>query len=143
MEKKYKSKYGAKSNITAAQYITELLCEKMAEQRGDDLPDRFWNNKGYYARKFRHEIIQANELLAEYKDEKAIIEALRDSRTWNVKSLRNKKLKYIINEKKQEIERKKIIAEARRMDEEIITDIYTRPRKQVGKPSRISKLRDE
>ena len=144
MEKKYKSNFGAKKDITAAQYITELMCAKMAEQRGDNLPDRFWNNKGYYADKFRREMPAAVGLLRIY-DAKAIILALNDDRSMYTKSLRNKHLHALINDKQREIEYKKLMQEKKKIDEDvgINLDTHTRPRKQIGKPSRISKLRDE
>jgi len=42
---KYISKYSNGKQVSAAQYITELICENKARIEQKDLHYRFWNNK--------------------------------------------------------------------------------------------------
>ena len=39
---KYPSRYSDGKKVTAAQYITELICEKRAVKDKKELPNNFW-----------------------------------------------------------------------------------------------------
>lgn len=69
----YKSRYGGEY-ISAAQYLTELICEKRGEYEGNDLPAQFWR-MDKWSRFFREQVGAANDLLSRYSD-KAIIAAV-------------------------------------------------------------------
>ena len=135
MDKNYQSKYSPDENlVTAAQYITEIICEKKAQSEGRGLPYKFWQHEEW-GKYYREQIPAANKLLAKY-DEKDIIAALRDKRTDKIYSLRNQYLKRIIEDK------------AKHRDKTPITHIETKeseptkPAKPFGTKSLISKLRE-
>lgn len=94
---KYPSRYSNGKSITAAQYITELICENKANKDGIDLYYRFWINKKW-SKFYRDQIATANKLVKKYSD-KAIIRALSDARTKKIFSLRAPHLLPIIEEK--------------------------------------------
>ena len=43
MSKKYPSRYSNGKEISAAQYITEFICEKMADKNKKELTQKFWD----------------------------------------------------------------------------------------------------
>ena len=94
---KYLSKYSNGKTVSAAQYITELICENKAKKDNTDLHYRFWVTKKW-AMYYRNQIASANKLLGKY-EAKAIINALRDSRASRIYSLRAPHLPPIIEEK--------------------------------------------
>lgn len=78
MPQKYKSKYGRKT-VTAAQYITEILCERKAAFVKTQLPLFFWKDKewfGYYM--FQLKLI--NKLIKKY-GEQALFKVITDNPT--------------------------------------------------------------
>lgn len=82
---RYESRF-SKSYVTAAQYITELICEKYARCNGHDLVQEFWK-KPEWAKHYRAQIPSAYTLLKKY-DAAAIILALQAKEAWNIYSLR-------------------------------------------------------
>lgn len=94
---KYPSRYSNGKSITAAQYITELICENKAKKDGVDLYYRFWTNK-QWSKFYRDQIATANKLVNKYSD-KAIIRALSDVKAKKIFSLRAPHLLPIIEEK--------------------------------------------
>lgn len=88
------SKYSNNKSVTAAQYITEIICERKAQKDGSDLHYRFWTLKKW-AKFFRDQIATANKLLKDY-DARAIIKALHDPKAKSIYSLRAPFLKDII-----------------------------------------------
>ena len=102
---KYPSRYSGDKLVTAAQYITELICEKKAKVDGKDLHYRFWLNKEW-EKFYKGQIGTAHKLLKKY-DAKAIIRALKNPKTRNTYSLRAPYLLPVIKLAKQELERKK------------------------------------
>lgn len=96
MAKKYISKYSNNKEVSAAQYITEIICEKKAQRDGTDLYYRFWTNKKWSAF-YRNQIASANKLVNKYNDI-AIVRALKDNRTSKIYSLRAPHLLPIIEE---------------------------------------------
>lgn len=98
---RYNSRYSDKT-VTAAQYITELICEHKAIIDKKDLYYKFWNNKEW-SKFFRNQVTTANKLITKYGD-KAIIRALNDCRCKRIFSLRAPSLIKIIEEKLKEVE---------------------------------------
>jgi len=92
---KYQSRYRDDSFVTAAQYITELICEKEAQIEYKELPKKFWQIKKW-ANKYKYQIKHANRLLSKYP-EQAIIKALLDPRTKRIFSLAHPILENIIS----------------------------------------------
>lgn len=89
----YHSRYN-ESYITAAQYITELICEKAAHQEHGDLPLQFWKLKRW-VNYYKYQIKHAYKLLKQFPAQ-AIIDTLLHPRTKNVYSLANPILMQII-----------------------------------------------
>jgi hypothetical protein len=110
---KYPSKYSNGKEVTAAQFITEIICERIAKRKKKDLHYRFWVSKEW-AKEYRGQIGSANKLLDTY-DPKDIIEALRSNKGLTIYSLRAPHLKDIIdqvvskNASKPTIEYKEVI----------------------------------
>lgn len=83
---KYPSRYSNGKDVSAAQYITELICEHKAKLNKVDLHHRFWLTKEW-STYYRNQIGTANKLLQKYHP-KAIIKALNDDRSAKIYSLR-------------------------------------------------------
>lgn len=92
---KYISKYSNGKTVSAAQYITELICENKAKIEKKDLHYRFWTNK-LWSKYYRDQIATTNKLLQKY-DAKAIINALKDPASSRIYSLRAPHLSAIID----------------------------------------------
>jgi len=90
----YLSKYSNGKTVSAAQYITELICENKARKDRLDLHYRFWVSKKWEAY-YRNQIASAHKLLKTYGD-KAIINAIRDKEAEKIYSLRAPHLPAII-----------------------------------------------
>lgn len=82
----YPSRYSNGKNVSAAQYITELICEHKANKDRLDLHFKFWV-KPEWEKYYKNQIGSAHKLLKKYKA-KAIIKALQDNKTANIYSLR-------------------------------------------------------
>lgn len=131
----YPSRYSNGKDVSAAQYITEIICEHKAQMNHIDLHYRFWVTKEW-ASYYRNQIGTANKLLKKYHP-KAIIKALNDSKAAKIYSLRAPHLLAIIEHYQTVVEQE---------NTELTTD-YDRKeniihRKTNSKPSIISKLRD-
>lgn len=92
----YPSRYSNGKSVSAAQYITELICEHKAKKDKLDLHYRFWTNPKW-SQFYRNQIGSANKLLKSYSA-KAIIKALNDQRAEKIYSLRAPHLAAIIDE---------------------------------------------
>lgn len=99
MNKKYPSKYSNGKDVSAAQYITEIICEKKAKREGKDLHYRFWVNKEWAAF-YRNQIASANSLVKKY-NELAIVKALNNPKTEKIYSLRAPHLIPIIEQEEK------------------------------------------
>jgi hypothetical protein len=100
---KYPSKYSNGRTVSAAQYITELICEKKAKIDNKDLHYKFWTNKewsGFY----KNQIASANKLLKTYSAN-AIIKALNNDKAKKVYSLRSPFLVPIIKDEEDKLSR--------------------------------------
>jgi hypothetical protein len=102
MTKKYPSKYSNGKLVSAAQYITEIICEKKAKLTGQDLHYRFWANKTWSSY-YRNQIGSANKLLDKYS-ETAIVRALNTDAASKIYSLRAPHLIAIIEQQQQILE---------------------------------------
>lgn len=90
------SKYSNNKRVTAAQYITELVCENYAIKNKKDLHYKFWLNKEW-SKYYRSQIGFANKLLEKYTDVD-IISALKSQYGKNIYSLRAPHLPPIIEQ---------------------------------------------
>ena len=112
---------------TGAQYIAEMMCQRMAENSNEgSLAYKFWNT-GKWKKTYQLQIIAANRLVDEY-DERAIIAALKSKRGQKIYSLRFPSLKEMIEEQ-VEILKKPASSSAT-------------PRKPFGQKSNLQKLRE-
>jgi hypothetical protein len=93
---KFISKYSPNKQITPAQYIIELICERKASLNNIDLPIKFWNLPEW-ANFFRSQLRLCHNLLKQYSAS-AIVKALRDRRCSNIYSLGAPWLKPVIEE---------------------------------------------
>lgn len=133
--KKYLSKYSNGKEVTSAQYITEIICEKKAKSSSKDVHYRFWVTKEW-ASYYRNQIPAANKLLKQYSDT-AIIRALNDQRASKIYSLRAPHLIPIIEQ-----EEKKLAAENKELTLELDRSEKRSFRKDAPKNNIISKLKD-
>jgi hypothetical protein len=96
----YISKYSNGKKVSAAQYITEIICEHYAKKEKYDLHYRFWTTNKW-SLYYRNQIATANQLVKKY-EHTVIIRALNSDEAKNIYSLRAPHLKDII-EKYQSI----------------------------------------
>lgn len=99
---KYPSRYSNGKSVSAAQYITELICENKAKINKEDIGFKFWTNKKWM-KYYRDQIASANKLLAKY-NEQAIIKALKTTKAEKIYSLRAPHLIAIIEEEQANLE---------------------------------------
>ena len=92
--KRYPSKYSNGKTVSAAQYITEIICEKKAKKDKKDLHYRFWVSPEW-EKYYRNQIASAHALLKKYSDT-AIIRGLNNSKAEKIYSLRAPHLPPII-----------------------------------------------
>jgi hypothetical protein len=104
---KYISKYSNNKEVSAAQYITEMICEKKAKVFKLDLHYRFWTNKEWSSY-YRNQIASANKLLKTYSA-KAIINALKNPQTSKIYSLRAPTLVSIIKQEEKIVEQQNTV----------------------------------
>ena len=137
MAKKYISKYSNGKEITAAQYITEIICEHWAKQNQKDLHYRFWSTSEQWQKHYKNQITSANKLLKKYSD-KAIIKALNDSKAYKIYSLRDPFLLPII-----EYYEKQLQENTESLTKEFVRKEQVKfSNKKSGKKNIISRLKD-
>ena len=95
MSDTYISKYSNNKEVSAAQYITEIICEHQAVRNNKDLHFRFWVTKEWSSY-FKNQISSAHKLLKKYSS-KAIVMALKDKDAAKIYSLRAPHLGAIID----------------------------------------------
>jgi hypothetical protein len=122
----YISKYSNGKEVSAAQYITEIICEKQAKREKKDLHYRFWLNKEW-EKFYKGQIGTAHKLLKNY-DAKAIIRALNNPKTRNTYSLRAPYLLPVIKseQKKLATENNKLSKPIERTDGKIFRKTKTK-----------------
>jgi len=82
----YPSKYSNGKMVSAAQFITEIICENKAIREKKDLHYKFWTNKEW-AQFYKSQIASAHKLLKTYTAN-AIAKALKNTKARNIYSLR-------------------------------------------------------
>ena len=97
--KKYPSKYSNGKEVSAAQYITEIICEKWAKKNKKDVHYRFWLSPEW-GKYYRNQIPSAHALLKKYSDS-AIVKALNNPKSEKIYSLRAPHLPAIIEEEQK------------------------------------------
>ena len=95
MANKYQSRFSP-SEITAAQYLAEIMCERRARSLNRELPQGFWKFPEW-AGFYKYQITLAYKLINEH-GEKKVVKALQDPRTKQTFSLRSPFLRKIIDE---------------------------------------------
>jgi hypothetical protein len=109
--KKYPSKYSNGKEVTAAQFITEIICERIAKKNKKDLHYKFWVSKEW-EKEYKGQIATAHKLLKKYEP-KAIIDGLLSSDGLKIYSLRAPHLSGIVDKyvdhPKNQIVTKKVI----------------------------------
>ena len=132
----YPSRYSNGKTVSAAQYITELICEHKANIEKLDLHYKFWTNKEW-SKYYRDQIATANKLLKKYTA-KSIIRALNDHKAEKIYSLRAPHLSAIIDKHEALLS-----LENNELTESINRDEKTTFRKKsTGKPNILSKLKE-
>lgn len=96
MTNKFPSRYSNGKQVSAAQYITELICENKAKLDKEDLHYKFWITKKWQ-NFYRNQIATANKLVKKYNPV-AIVKALKDSKASKIYSLRAPHLVAIIEQ---------------------------------------------
>lgn len=132
---KYLSKYSNGKTVSAAQYITELICENKAIQDKLDLHYKFWLDKKW-ANYYKNQIASSHKLLKKYHPT-AIINAIKNPKAKKIYSLRAPHLVGIIEyeqEKLNSIQNSKPVSINRSTTQEF--------RKVESKKSILSKLKD-
>jgi hypothetical protein len=135
MDHKYLSKYSNGKTVSAAQFITEIVCENKARRDKLDLHYRFWTHSTW-AGFYRNQIASANKLVKQY-GAKPIIKALQDDKGKNIYSLRAPFLIPIIEKYRDLIE-----AENKDFTLEIDRNSKTSFRQPTSKRNIISKLKE-
>lgn len=92
---KYPSKYSNGKEVTAAQYIVEMICERIAKRNKKDLHYRFWMSKEW-EKEYKGQIASAHKLLQKY-DFSDIVNALKSTDGIKIYSLRAPHLSDIID----------------------------------------------
>lgn len=135
--KKYPSKYSNGKQVSAAQYITEIICENRAKILKKDLHYRFWVTKEW-AQYYRNQIGSANKLLEKYSDT-AIIRALNNPKAAKIYSLRAPHLAPMIEQ-----EETKLVAQNKELTIDIsrVSDPKFQATSFGSKKSILSKLKD-
>jgi len=135
MDHKYLSKYSNGKTVSAAQFITEIVCENKARRDKLDLHYRFWTHSTW-ASFYRNQIASANKLVKQY-GAKPIIKALQDDKGKNIYSLRAPFLIPIIEKYRDLIE-----AENKDFTLEVDRNSKTSFRQPKSKRNIISKLKE-
>jgi len=84
---KYQSSYTDKK-VSAAQYIAEIMCSRRAKSLGEELPSQFWNAP-HWKSYFLYQIRACPEAIKIY-GERALIKAIKDSRSSTIFSIKHK-----------------------------------------------------
>lgn len=138
MSEKYESHYSHGKQITPAQYIAEIMCEKKAKLQGKDLPQKFWTIKPWEAY-FRMQVTMANRLLKKWSDV-AIVRALRSQAAFNIYSLGAPHLVDIIRSEQTIVDTK--AAALKDFVPVVRPDVTAQPRKIKSKRNALSALKE-
>lgn len=106
MDNKFPSKYSNGKEVSAAQFITEIICERKAVLSKEDLHYRFWTQKKW-ASFYRNQIGSAHKLLKKH-NAKAIIRALNTNQGKKIYSLRAPHLPAMIEHEQSLIDKENV-----------------------------------
>jgi hypothetical protein len=125
--------------ISDSQYLVETICERIASKDGLTLPNYFWKQPKWI-KVWGAQVKRASKLLKEY-DVTIILEALKH---WRLKKVYSLGLASAIMPVCEEIKKNRAAQAVLKEVPTMPTDIDTNqgPRKQLGKRTKISKLRD-
>jgi hypothetical protein len=134
---RYLSRYGnSDTYVTAAQLAAEIMCERKAANRKEELPNKFWNHPAWKS-DFVGEKVAADRLLRTFSEE-VLIRTLRDKRVSRISTLTNKgTLPKVLKEVERLVDKE--------IDSQIEFDFITQhqlPRPQVSRKSIVSLLRE-
>ena len=138
----YISRYSNNKEVSAAQYITELICEHKALKDKVDLHYKFWEHKKWSAY-FRNQIASAHKLLKKY-EAKAVVNALLSPAAQKIYSLRAPHLLPIIDEAQNKLDKERQ-SQSTKFSESIFRKEsidFQRQQQQQKNNSIISKLKD-
>jgi hypothetical protein len=140
MDEKYYSKYSNGKTVSAAQYITEIICERKATKDKLDLHYRFWLQKSW-AMFYRNQIASANKLVKQYPPQ-AIIKALNSDVGRKIYSLRAPHLVGMIEQQVKIIaaNQSKNASISKKMDIKESKDVVFQ--NNIGKKNILSKLKE-
>ena len=113
----YPSKYSNGKTVSAAQYIAEFICERLAKRQKKDLHYRFWLSKEW-EKEYKGQIAAAYKWLKKY-DSKVIINALSSQAGSKIYSLRAPHLGDII-EKADKLEKSKPLPEVKTIQRNLL-----------------------
>jgi hypothetical protein len=132
-KKKYPSRYSNGKEIAAAQYLAEMMCERMAQKNRKELPQRFWNQPEW-KKSYRSQLLAAQGLLKIY-DESVVIRAVKNLK--GIYSLRAPSLDDAIKEEKKKAEANKDKkANVKRVDTK------AKPRQHRTRKTQLGKLKE-
>lgn len=136
MEAKFKSKFSG-FEVSAPQYLAELMCMRLAKKNNLPLPDKFWNTTEWRM-PYKQQLMAAHALLKVY-NAKAVVAAVNRKEVSWMYSLRYDGLKQLIVEEQAKLAR---IEERIAKIETPVVDIATsKPQKPFSpKNNRINKL---
>ena len=121
---------------TSAQYIAELMCQRMAERTNEgSLAYKFWNTKKW-KKTYQLQVIAANRLVNKYND-RAIVAALNTYKGLKIYSLRFPGLEDMIK-----TEQSKLDSEPPAKSSSYENNTSSKPMKPYGKKSKIERLRE-
>lgn len=101
---KYPSLYSPKE-VTAAQFIIELICQRKAQADGKSLSMKFWNHPDW-SKFYRSQLRKCHTLIKKY-GEGAVIAAIRDEKkTKYCRTLFSAYFESIVEEKQKELSKK-------------------------------------
>lgn len=134
---KYPSKYSPGKEISAAQYIAEIICEKQAKNKKQELGIKFWQDEAW-AKIYKFQLWKAQGLVKLY-NEIAIIKALASKEAKYIYSLGSPKLDDLIQREVRIIKAKE--QSVKKVEIKELGDTKAQPRTTFVKPkNEFSKL---
>ena len=123
----------------AGQYIAEMMCVREAESANEGMPaHKLWNTTKW-KNKYRSQVTKAYQLLQKY-NEIAIINALKTPEGKKIYSLRNARLKTILNREQKKLDK----INAREIQKVAYKDTSkAKPMQPYGQTSQLSQLRNK
>jgi len=143
-KQKYPSNLGATRQIDAQNYLAEFILIRHAEAKSIKLPNRIWDKKyskmlqwKYWYGLYTAERSRAIKLLKDFET-KDIISALNNNEGKVILSFSNDKVRRLVKDAKI---KRELAEEVRDKNELTVVTPNTLPRRQLGKKSKLGKLR--